>query len=375
MTVPRVVRMAVYPVAGHDSMELNLSGAHAPYFTRNLLVLEDSAGRIGAGEVPGGEKITQTLTRQRGAGRRLPGAGLPRDPAAGLVHVRGPGCRRSRSADVRPAHHHPRGHRDRDGPARPAGSAPRPAGRRAAGPRRSAARHGQDARLPVLPRGPHPDRPGLPVRPRGARRLAPAAGRGGAQPGEDRRPGRGRPAAVRLPGLQAEGRRARQRRGGPGGHRTEAAVPRGADHPGPQRRLVPGRGDRGGRRSAGRAHLRRGSVRRRGRLLRPGDPGRVPAGHRHADGDEHDRHRLAAAGSRPRAAQRGHPAGRPALLDPAGLGPGVPGVRRSRSRLGLALQQPLRRLAGDVHPRGRGRGRRRTPRSTRTGSGRRAPTG
>ncbi len=61
MTVPRVVRMAVYPVAGHDSMELNLSGAHAPYFTRNLLVLEDSAGRIGVGEVPGGQKITATL--------------------------------------------------------------------------------------------------------------------------------------------------------------------------------------------------------------------------------------------------------------------------------------------------------------------------
>ena len=60
MTVPRVVRMAVYPVAGHDSMELNLSGAHAPYFTRNLLVLEDSTGRIGVGEVPGGAKITAT---------------------------------------------------------------------------------------------------------------------------------------------------------------------------------------------------------------------------------------------------------------------------------------------------------------------------
>jgi glucarate dehydratase len=42
-------------------MELNLSGAHYPYFTRNILVLEDSAGRLGVGEVPGGEKITQTL--------------------------------------------------------------------------------------------------------------------------------------------------------------------------------------------------------------------------------------------------------------------------------------------------------------------------
>ena len=58
---PTVVRTTVYPVAGHDSMELNLSGAHAPYFTRNLLILEDSEGRIGVGEVPGGTKITETL--------------------------------------------------------------------------------------------------------------------------------------------------------------------------------------------------------------------------------------------------------------------------------------------------------------------------
>ena len=61
MSAPRIVKFDVYPVAGHDSMELNLSGAHSPYFTRNILVLEDSAGHIGVGEVPGGEKITQTL--------------------------------------------------------------------------------------------------------------------------------------------------------------------------------------------------------------------------------------------------------------------------------------------------------------------------
>jgi glucarate dehydratase len=42
-------------------MLLNLSGAHAPFFTRNLLLLTDSAGRTGVGEVPGGEKIRQTL--------------------------------------------------------------------------------------------------------------------------------------------------------------------------------------------------------------------------------------------------------------------------------------------------------------------------
>lgn len=61
MSQPVVTRFSVCPVAGRDSMLLNLSGAHAPYFTRNVVVLEDSEGRTGLGEVPGGEKITQTL--------------------------------------------------------------------------------------------------------------------------------------------------------------------------------------------------------------------------------------------------------------------------------------------------------------------------
>ena len=58
---PRVTQMRVIPVAGRDGMLLNLSGAHAPFFTRNLVVLTDNAGRTGVGEVPGGEKIRQTL--------------------------------------------------------------------------------------------------------------------------------------------------------------------------------------------------------------------------------------------------------------------------------------------------------------------------
>jgi glucarate dehydratase len=57
--------MKVIPVAGLDSMLLNLSGAHAPYFTRNLVILTDSAGNTGMGEVPGGEKIRQTLEDSR----------------------------------------------------------------------------------------------------------------------------------------------------------------------------------------------------------------------------------------------------------------------------------------------------------------------
>jgi glucarate dehydratase len=61
VSTPRIVAMRVIPVAGRDSMLLNLSGAHGPFFTRNLLILTDSAGRTGVGEVPGGEKIRQTL--------------------------------------------------------------------------------------------------------------------------------------------------------------------------------------------------------------------------------------------------------------------------------------------------------------------------
>ena len=58
---PVVTAMRVIPVAGRDSMLLNLSGAHGPFFTRNLVILEDSSGRRGIGEVPGGEAIRRTL--------------------------------------------------------------------------------------------------------------------------------------------------------------------------------------------------------------------------------------------------------------------------------------------------------------------------
>jgi glucarate dehydratase len=61
LDTPKITRLQVIPVAGRDSMLLNLSGAHGPYFTRNILILTDSAGRTGVGEVPGGEKIRQTL--------------------------------------------------------------------------------------------------------------------------------------------------------------------------------------------------------------------------------------------------------------------------------------------------------------------------
>ncbi|HWW04271.1 glucarate dehydratase [Collimonas sp.] len=62
---PRIVSLQVIPVAGRDSMLLNLSGAHGPYFTRNIVILTDSSGNTGVGEVPGGEKIRQALVDAR----------------------------------------------------------------------------------------------------------------------------------------------------------------------------------------------------------------------------------------------------------------------------------------------------------------------
>ena len=71
--IPKIVKMEVVPVAGHDSMLLNLSGAHSPFFTRNIVILTDDTGNTGLGEVPGGEKIRQTLEdcRELVVGRTL----------------------------------------------------------------------------------------------------------------------------------------------------------------------------------------------------------------------------------------------------------------------------------------------------------------
>jgi glucarate dehydratase len=65
MPTPLITGLQVIPVAGRDSMLLNLSGAHGPFFTRNIVILTDSAGHTGVGEVPGGEKIRQTLEDAR----------------------------------------------------------------------------------------------------------------------------------------------------------------------------------------------------------------------------------------------------------------------------------------------------------------------
>ena len=62
---PKITELRVIPVAGEDSMLLNLSGAHGRFFTRNIVILKDSAGNTGLGEVPGGEKIRQTIDDAR----------------------------------------------------------------------------------------------------------------------------------------------------------------------------------------------------------------------------------------------------------------------------------------------------------------------
>jgi glucarate dehydratase len=62
---PVITEMSVIPVAGRDSMLLNLSGAHSPFFTRNIVVLKDNAGHTGVSEVPGGEQIRQVLEESK----------------------------------------------------------------------------------------------------------------------------------------------------------------------------------------------------------------------------------------------------------------------------------------------------------------------
>ena len=62
---PVITQMQVIPVAGYDSMLMTLSGAHAPCFTRNIVILTDSAGHTGLGEIHGGDYTCQCLNAVR----------------------------------------------------------------------------------------------------------------------------------------------------------------------------------------------------------------------------------------------------------------------------------------------------------------------
>ncbi len=58
---PKIISMQVVQVAGHDSMLMNIGGAHGAYFTRNIVIIKDNAGHTGVGEAPGGSVIYNTL--------------------------------------------------------------------------------------------------------------------------------------------------------------------------------------------------------------------------------------------------------------------------------------------------------------------------
>ncbi len=248
-------------------------------------------------------------------------------------------------------------------PRRPGGRAARrgPAARRAC--RCSATSSTSATGVPPTCRTCAEDRPG--------RRLGAAAPRAGAHPEGRRRARRGGTGPLRLLRLQAQGRRAVRRAGGRRGARAGRPLPRCAHHPRPERRMAAGRG----RASCAATCTTCSPTPRTRSAPSAGFSGReTMAEFRRATGlptatnmIATDWRQLAHA---VRVERRRHPAGRPALLDDARLGPRRPALRRLRAHLGLALQQPLRHLAGDVHPRRRGRPGRRSRRSTRTGSGR-----
>ena len=275
-STPSVTGLRVIPVAGRDSMLLNLSGAHAPFFTRNLLVLSDSAGRTGVGEVPGGEKIRQTLAD---AAELVVGQPIGWHRRV-LQAVQARFADRDRggrgSADIRSAHDDPRRDGDRVGAARP----PRPASRRSRRRpprRRPAARRRRDARLSLLRRRRFEDRSAVRTRAGRRRRVAAPAPRAGADAGGDRPPRRSGACALRLQRLQAEGRRTACRRGDRGRAGAVRSLPGCARDDRSERRLAAERRGPPHARPARRPCLCGRSVRRGRRLLGTRGHGRVPA--------------------------------------------------------------------------------------------------
>lgn len=60
-----IKKMSVVPVAGYDGFLLNLSGGHAPWFIRTVVILEDNDGNVGLGEIPATAAIIDTLEKCR----------------------------------------------------------------------------------------------------------------------------------------------------------------------------------------------------------------------------------------------------------------------------------------------------------------------
>jgi glucarate dehydratase len=65
MMFPEINAMRIVPIVGYDGFLLNLSGGHAPWFVRCVVVLEDSEGNKGVGEIPSSEGILEGLEQCR----------------------------------------------------------------------------------------------------------------------------------------------------------------------------------------------------------------------------------------------------------------------------------------------------------------------
>ena len=153
--------MRVVPVAGRDSMLLNLSGAHGPYFTRNIVLLKDSAGRTGVGEVSRRRRHPPDAGGCAAAGggpvpsARSTASSTACASALPTATARGRGLQ---TFDLRITIHAV--DRGGSGAARSSRAVPRRSGR-SSPRRRPAARRGGDAGLPLLHRRPDQDGPGL----------------------------------------------------------------------------------------------------------------------------------------------------------------------------------------------------------------------
>ena len=360
MSVPVVRDMTVIPIAGHDSMLLNLSGAHGPFFTRNLVIVTDSDGNTGVGEVPGGEPIRRTLedAREIVVGRGIGDHNAVLNDLRRAFGDRDAGGRGAQTFDLRIAVH--------------AVTAVESAlldvlGKHLDVPVAALLGDGQQrekvqalgylffvgdrTKTDLAYRSPA-DEPSdadewMRVRheealsPEGVVRLAEAAKarygfvdfklKGGVLPAPDE--------AKAVIALADRFPEARITLDPNGGWLLDDAVKTcreltdvlayAEDPVGPE-------GGFSGREVM--AEFKRAT----------GLP----------DRDEHDRHRLARARPRHPRQRRRHPARRSALLDDGGFGARRAALRRMGADVGFALQQPLRRVVGDVHPRGR-RGARR----------------
>ena len=199
--------MLVIPVAGEDSMLLNLSGAHGPLFTRNVVILTDNAGRTGVGEVPGGEPIRQTLEEAKPliVGRSIAAINAVLNAMRDRFADRDAGGRGQQTFDLRIAIHARDG--GRGGAAGPARAV---SGGAAFARCLAKASSGLRCRCwAICSTSATAHKTPLPYRHAtgGEGRLVSAARRGGADAGR-RRPPRGSGAgALRLSGFQAQGRR------------------------------------------------------------------------------------------------------------------------------------------------------------------------